>query len=219
MIRLLLTPLLLLPLLGCVSTGVRNVEITPSKTLDSQIGSELTLLFPSGDVQIDSSEDDQLHVVVKFFCNAESETCPENAAKAGIVHTQSGEHSTLSFEPSSAYTARHADLRFRIRVPEVRQLNVDMDAGALRLASRNGCVNVSGGAGEVTITAPAATVASVSLDANIGDASLKTPAGAVFDERKLLVGSEVLWEEGKGSCNLRAKLQAGSLDVELTAPR
>jgi hypothetical protein len=40
----------------------------------------------------------------------------------------------------------------------------------------------------------------------------------VFDERKLLVGSEVLWEEGQGNCKLKAKLQAGSLDVELTAP-
>lgn len=128
------------------------------------------------------------------------------------------EQSSPSFKPSSAYTSRYADLKILIRVPKVESLTIEMDAGALSIDSPTACINVKAGAGEVSVRAPAASAASVSLDANIGDSSLRTPSGAVYDERKLLVGSEVHWAEGSGSCELRGKLQAGSLDVELLAP-
>lgn len=216
--RLFTTLPLIVALSGCVSSGVRDVEVTPAKTLATQIGSELTLIFPSGDIVVEPSDDGQLHAAVAFFCSADSEACRKNAGKAGIAYTQQGEMSTLTFKPSSAYTTRHADLRFRIRVPVIEQLTIEMDAGALSIDSPTGCLNVSAGAGEVSIRAPAKSVGSVSLDANIGDSSLRTPGGDVYDERKLLVGSEVQWEQGTGSCELRGKLQAGSLEVELLPP-
>ncbi|MFT4767861.1 MAG: hypothetical protein ACI8RN_000990 [Glaciecola sp.] len=217
MYRYLFASLVLVPLAGCVSSGVRDFEVTPSQTLDTQIGSRLTLLLPSGNFVVEQSPDEQLHASVRFFCNADSETCQKNAMEAGIRHTQQGEQSTLSFKPSSAYSSRYADLRFLIRVPEVENLSIEMDAGALKIDSATACINVKAGAGEVSIRAPAASAASVSLDANIGDSSLRTPSGDVYDERKLLVGSEVQWDEGSGRCQLRGKLQAGNLDVELVA--
>ncbi|WOJ97115.1 DUF4097 family beta strand repeat-containing protein [Congregibacter brevis] len=215
--RLLLTPIILLPLTACVSSGVRDVEITPAASLDTKVGRELVLLLPAGDFTIEPSMDDELHATARFFCNSQSDTCREKAAEAGIVHALQGTTSTLSFKPSSAYTTRHADLRFLIQVPAVEQLDIEMDAGDLKIDAASGCLNVKAGAGDVSISAPASSVARVKLDANIGDASLRIPDGEVFDERKLLVGSEVLWEEGTGSCQLRGKLQAGDLNVRLTS--
>ena len=216
MLRSLFVPVVFLPLVGCVSSGVRDVEVTPPKTLDTQIGSSLVLNLPVGDFVVESSEDDLLHVAVRFFCSADGETCRKKAQEAGIVIAQQGDTSTLSFKPSSAYTTRHADLRFTVQVPDIEELDIDMDAGALAVGLPSGCLNVRAGAGDVSIQVPAASVGTVKLDANIGDANLQTPGKEVFDERKLLVGSEVLWEEGTGSCTLRAKLQAGELSVRLT---
>ncbi|MDP5053916.1 MAG: hypothetical protein NWP69_09000 [Congregibacter sp.] len=218
MIRWCFSTLMTLPLMGCISTGVRDFEVTPPTTLDTQVGSDLVLLLPSGNIVVESSRDDQLHASVRFFCSADSDTCRKKAQEAGIVHTQQGTTSTLSFKPSSAYTTRHADLRFRIQVPAVDQLSIEMDAGSLSVDMNSGCLDVKAGAGDVTISVPVNTVKKVMLDANIGDANLSIPDGEVFDERKLLVGSEVLWDQGAGSCNLKAKLQAGEVSVTLTQP-
>ena len=208
-------PLLLLPLGGCISTGERDVEIIPATTLSTQVGSFLSLEFPSGDITIDPSSDSQLHASARFFCNAGSAQCPKNAAKAAIVHEQSGDHSVIRFKPSLAYSTRHAAVIYRVAVPDVARMKIDFDAGDFKVDSPTACVSVSAGAGDLLIDVPMRDVRRVSLDANIGDANLRTPAGYADDQRTLLVGSEIEWSDGPGSCDLDAKLQAGAINVRL----
>lgn len=212
----LLVVVLAAPMLSaCISSGVRDQRIEPARTLSTQTGSHLSLEFPSGEVRVTRSSDLQLHASASFYCNSDSEACRSNAERARIVHDQRGEHSTIRFEPGAAYSTRHADLVFTVSVPPVTRLDVEMDAGSLQIDSPTGCLSASAGAGEITISAPANDVARVLLDANFGGTELSTPDGRVSEQRALLVGSELVWEAGSGACDLRAKLQAGGIDVTL----
>lgn len=206
----------LVPLLtACISSGERDFKVEPPATLTTQVANELTLQFDSGDVRIVPSSDDRLRASATFYCDQTNAQCLKNAAKASIVHQQRADHSTIRFEPGGAYTTRHANVIYRVEVPRVDLLKVSFDAGDVRIDSPTACLRASGAAGDINITAPFASVASVTLDANLGDANLQTPSGMANDRRPLLVGSEIEWTEGPGNCALNAKLTAGSISVRL----
>ncbi len=206
----------LVPILSaCISTGQRDTEITPARSLSTLTGSTLSLDFPSGEIRVKPSDDAQLHASVRFFCDAKSNSCRRNAENARIVHEQQGELSTVSFRPGSAYSTRHAHLIFDVQVPDVERLEISADAGEIAIVSPTGCLSVKAKAGDLSITAPATEVRSVALSARAGDANLRTPAGNADEERPLLVGSRVLWEAGAGHCHLSARLTAGGIDAAL----
>lgn len=205
----------MLSLTACISTGNREVEITPPTTLSTQVGNFLTLEFPTGNVIVEPSMDGQLHADARFFCNVDSKQCPKNAAKAGIVHEQNGDQSVIRFKPALAYSSRHANIYYRVSVPDIARLTIDVDAGDSKINSPTACLSVSAGAGDVQVDVPMSDVRNVALDANLGDANLRTPEGYADDERTLLVGSEILWDKGPGLCDLDVKLQAGAINVRL----
>ena len=200
---------------GCVSTGPRELEIKPDTALSTAVAPRVVLDFSAGDIRVVPSEDDQLRASVRFFCNAGSDTCRNNAARSRILHTREEGVSTVSFKPGSAYSTRHADIFYRVEVPAVESLEVTMGAGALTIDSPTGCVSARGTAGDIKIRVPEALVGSVTLDANLGDSNLSTTTGRAEDRRTLLVGSEVEWTEGPGECRVNAKLTAGAIDVIL----
>lgn len=206
---------LCLTLVACMSSGERDVEVMPARTLTTQVAKVLDIEFPSGQIRITPSTDGQLHASVAFFCNEDSQTCRANAEKARIVHEQQGEHSYLSFTPGSVYSTRHANLIFKVQVPDVERLNVKADAGDIGIISPTACMTVRAGAGDLSIAVPAASIGRADLDANFGDANLKTLDADAEGRRPLLVGAEVKWAEGEGSCVLKAKLQAGAISVRL----
>lgn len=207
--------LVTLPCIGVAVADSRDVPVSPATELTTQVGSELTIDLPSGEVHIGVSDDDQLHASVDFYCRADHSVCFSNADRARIVHEQRGDSSVIRFKPGSAYTTRHANLTFKVLVPAVEQLSVAMDAGDLNIESPTGCLSVRAGAGDISVRAPAAGVAGAILDANVGDTSLRTPTGRVQNRRTMLVGSETRWAGGVGDCDLRVKLQTGAINAEL----
>ncbi|GAB5413832.1 MAG: hypothetical protein Cons2KO_14350 [Congregibacter sp.] len=215
-LRTVLLALAMAPLLAaCISSGERDFKVEPPASLTTQVAPTLTLEFSSGDIRVLPSADEKLRATATFYCDQSNSQCLKNAAKASIVHQQRAEHSTIRFEPGSAYTTRHANVIYRVEVPMVDSLKVSFDAGDVRVDSPTACLKASGAAGDLNITAPYESVASVSLDANLGDANLITPAGLASDRRPLLVGSEVEWAEGPGNCAMNAKLTAGAISVRL----
>ncbi len=208
-----------LSLTACVSVGDRSLQVSPATTLVTQTGSGLVLDLPSSQVRIRPSDDDMLHATAVFFCDPENQRCLKNAERAAIVHEQKGDASYLSFEPGSAYSTRHADIEVTVEVPSIESLRVKVAAGDIDIESPTACVTARTTAGDLSIRAPLESAGSVHLDANVGDAELRTPSGEVFNDRSMLVGAEVHWDEGPGPCELSAKLTAGAIGVTLTDAR
>lgn len=208
----------LLPVLafaGVTPAADRDVEISPPATLATRVGDSLDIELPSGDVRIEPSEDGQLHAAVRFFCEAESARCAEGAAVARIEHQRDGARSMLRFEPESAYSTTHASLEVAISVPTVARLDIRMKAGRLEVDSPTGCLTVRAGAGQVLVVAPAASVATATLGTDLGDATLRVPRGNVRSSRPLLVGADVRWDDGPGSCDFRVELGTGEIKAQL----
>lgn len=205
-------------LAGCSSFAYdeRATAIDVRKTLVADISEELLLDIPAGDVEIEPSEDGRLHVSLTYYCGADSEKCLRMAQDAEIVHAFSGRRSTISFQPGSAFAARHAEMVYLFQVPPTDRITVNMTAGDLDIRRLNSCVSVVMGAGEVNVLQPAGNVRSVTLDANFGDATLYHPDGRVDNRRKLLVGAESSWRGGSGPCDSHVNLQAGEISYRLT---
>jgi hypothetical protein len=200
---------------GAAIADDRRVEIDPPVNLSTAVARQLTIEFPSGDMVVSPSDDDQLHAQVLFFCKEGSDRCRDNASAARIVHTQDGEQSTLRFEPKSAYNTKFVQMEFLVQVPAVETLDVEMKAGALAIDSPTGCLTVRAGVGDVSVRAPRSAVASVDLDTGMGDASLLGPRNNTRESRPMLVGSEVSWDDGDGRCDLTVTLKVGQIGVTL----
>jgi len=209
--------ILLLASTGCVSTGNRSLEIEPNATLSEEIGTNLLLSIPAGDVNISVSPDDLVRVRVQFYCSPDSEKCAAMATGASIGHSQVGDQSTISFSPSSAYAARHANIRYHIQVPTMAEtMTINMDAGDLDIEGLRTCTTVFVGAGDIDILVPISSVASVQVNTKVGDASIRLPGGRTHSDRSMLLGARASWREGDGSCAMAAELAAGDIQVRLT---
>ena len=202
---------------GC--SGYSHVEradaIDIDKTLVAAVSDQLVLDIPAGDVDIEPSGDDKLHVTMTFYCAPDSEKCRQLAEDAEIIHSRSEKRSTISFRPDSALATRHAEVAYLFEVPPTEHVTINMSAGELDATRLESCLSAFVGAGDVSITQPASSVRSVTLDANVGDATLHHSDGAADTRRKLLVGAEISWSGGSGHCDNRVKLQAGDISYFL----
>jgi hypothetical protein len=113
------------------------------------------------------------------------------------------------------FAYRDTETATHVWVPEDRVLLVDMSAGDLDISRVSGCLTVRIKAGDVSVNVPAASVRTVWLDANFGDASLAFEGDTVEGRRPMLVGAEVDWREGKGACALSVDLGAGDIQATL----
>lgn len=203
---------------GCSSNSYveRATAIDIHKTLVADGADELILNIPAGDADVEPSEDGKLHVAVTFYCAPDSGKCAQMAQDASIIHTPSGQSTTIGFEPDSAFATRHAEMVYLFQVPRADHITVNMTAGELDVRGLDSCLSVALGAGDVTVATPTSSVRSVTLDANVGDATLHHADGRSDNRRKLLIGAEVSWTGGSGRCDNRVKLQAGDISYFLT---
>ena len=110
---------------------------------------------------------------------------------------------------------RSGQVTTTIRIPEVSELNVNMTAGELNIHGVQACLTVDMSAGDIDVEIPEELVASVMLDAGVGDASLRVDDRYRSAPRSWLIGAELFWDQGGGLCHVDVDLQAGDISVEL----
>ncbi len=204
---------------GCASVPESHdyVDVGDPKSL-AYIGhgmESIAVEMPAGELSIQGTASDNLLARMIIRCPADSESCRERASEVVLVRRDDGPGVRLAVDNAPVLKLAGAQLDVTVEVPAQADLFVDMGFGELTIDGITGCLVVDMGAGDVSVTGPLTSVASVWLDAGTGDATLRTPAGVVEGRRSWLVGAEVDWRQGPGSCRLEVDLNAGAIDVRL----
>ena len=205
-----------LALTGCASVGERDTLVgQPGLELAAPAGVSVKVIVPPGEAVIEGVSGNQVKAEMEIHCAADDDGCANRFSDTEWSAQITNDHLVLKPSRDSLYSYRDADVTTRIWIPADRPLEVDMDAGNLKLLRVSGCLTVNMDAGDITVETAASGVGSAHLDANFGDVSLDAGSGWIDGNRKLLVGAEVEWDSGAGECHLSVDLQFGDVEVTL----
>ncbi len=171
--------------------------------------------FPAGELLVRGTDSDNLLARLVIRCPADSESCVERASQVSLARHDDGPGVRIAVENAPVLKMAGAQLDMTVEVPASADVVVDMGFGEMTVEGIAGCLIADLGAGQVSVTGPLTAVQSVWLDAGTGDATLRTPAGLVEGRRSWLVGAEVDWRQGPGSCRMEIDVNAGEIDVRL----
>ena len=211
----LMTPLLLS---ACVIDARRaDTVIGPERTIDLPVTSEtvVDLRIPAGDVHIEGTSGDRLTAEIVVRCPDEESGCAKRLRDLQFVTDFVGDRLVLKTNRNSSMKYRSGQITTKVRIPEVSKVNVNMTAGDLNIHDVQACLSVDMTAGDIDLEMDEELVASVMLDAGVGDASLRVDDYNRSAPRSWLIGAELSWEQGNGYCHVDVDLQAGDISVEL----
>jgi len=175
----------------------------------------IELNITAGDISIEKSPNDKLTAEMTVECPSINSKCAKRMAGIEFVKRLEGNNLTLTTNRDSLFQQHDANLKMKFFIPKSQQLNINMDAGDLRIKNIEPCLNVDMSAGEINIKMPSETIASVRLNASVGEASLNVNGIHQSGNRQWLVGGKVYWNKGVGHCQMQVDLQAGEISMSL----
>jgi hypothetical protein len=211
----LLTPIILS---ACVIDARRaDVVVGPDRTIDVPVtgNSVIDLRIPVGDVRIEGTSGDRLTAEMEVKCPDLESACAKRLGELQFITDYKNDRLVLRTNKNSSMKFRSGQVTTTVRIPEVRKVNVNMTAGDLNISDVQACLTVDMTAGDIDVDIAEELVASVMLDAGVGDASLRIDDRYRSAPRSWLIGAELAWDHGSGHCHVDVDLQAGDISVQL----
>lgn len=176
----------------------------------------IRLSVPAGDVDIVGITGNNLVAEVTAVCKDEERQACLNLLNDLGWNKKIGSIAEFSLIPTGLTSFNNVTIKVKIGVPLDKKLEVNVSAGELSITDTSACVKADLNAGEINISLTESQLASASLSANVGDVKLTTINGrTIAGERALLVGANLRWQEGTGSCHTRASVLAGEVNLVL----
>ena len=203
---------------ACVIDARRaDTVVGPERTIDVPVTPEtvVNLRIPVGDVHIEGASGDRLTAEIVVKCPDLESGCATRLGDLQFVTDYEGDRLMLRTNRNSSMKYRSGQVTTTIRIPDVSKVNVNMTAGDLNIQNVQACLSIDMTAGDIDLEMAESLVASVMLDAGVGDASLRVDGEYRNAPRSWLIGAELSWEHGNGYCHVDVDLQAGDISVEL----
>ncbi|MEM7083939.1 MAG: DUF4097 family beta strand repeat-containing protein [Pseudomonadota bacterium] len=217
--RLLFTVICLFMMSACASYGPpeNGVLAGDEKRLSTNANraNKIVLEVPSGDVRINATHGSQINANLEIRCDTNNGNCLRLAERVKLEEALIDNVLYIRPTERSRYAFRHAQTDYRIDVPANTPLKINMGFGALRVAGLRNELIIDMSAGDIDVEMARSEVRTVWADANFGDAQLVGAEGG-GSERRLLVGAEADWRDGKGAHDIIVNLGAGDITVTLT---
>jgi len=122
----------------------------------------------------------------------------------------------LGLTPSGINKFDDMSIQMKFGVPKDKKLEVNLSAGELHIEGTSACLNANLAAGEIKINLKESQLASAELSAKVGDVKLVTAKGETIEgDRSLLVGANLEWKKGTGTCHTKASVLAGEAQLVL----
>jgi hypothetical protein len=199
------------------ATSARADEVVRSFRQQVSVGSagEVSLDFPVGQVTVEAWDNPQVDVDVKLACNHRATSRCLAAAKAvRLIYNASGNRLRVYVKDwPKLGGAKGLHVIARISMPRDLALQADLGVGELNVHGTAGDLTVDLGVGEVNVTLPKEAIASVDLDAGVGEATL-VAAGKRYENSGLFV-RELHWDKGTGHSEVSVDCGVGEIDVVL----
>ena len=204
-------------LLGLVSTMAgadERRDLSGRHSVDP--GDTVRIDFKIGELRVETAQTDEIDVDLTVRCKGwGSSRCHEEMEELTLEFDSFGKEITVRIAGARKLKSRRLEMDGTITVPESSPLDIDMGIGDLDIHGAAEDVNVDMGIGEVTVWMPSDEVGSVSVDAGIGDASIRGGSTRVKGGRSMLIGAEVKWSDGPGDADVVVDLGIGDASVRL----
>ncbi|MFT7559369.1 MAG: hypothetical protein ACI93R_001279 [Flavobacteriales bacterium] len=202
------------------SVDKRSAEKSSAgKHLSAKIPSSGTMDFkiPPGNVFIEGVKSDIFRAELTATCPKNNLKCTYYIDNLALTINKSGEHYVVSTNTAYKKNNYNAKLEFHYFIPENSATNIDLSAGNLHIKNVTSCLGVTLAAGNINIVSDKSLVSTVELEAAAGNTqiSANNAGNMINNSRTNLVGSKSNWRNGTGSCDLRAKVKAGNVEVNL----
>lgn len=178
-------------------------------------GQSLHVDFVSGDLEIEAGARDKVEIELEIKCEWRRNDCEDLLDDVDIRWRSSERRLRLEVEGLSSWRRARVEVNATIKMPTTAPLAVEMAAGRLTIDGPANDVRVEMGAGEIRVWAVESAVEGVAVDVGVGDAKFRGANAYVSGRRKMLIGSEVRWDDGPGRARIDIELGAGDATVWL----
>ena len=198
-------------LLSVVPAVAQDRTISDEFSLGS--GEQLAVDVKVGAVHIEAVDTGSVGAVVELECKR-ARRCAEIIDQVELVSSNTSRGLELRLDVPKTRRGDNLEVRVELTVPRDAALDIDVGVGQIEIAGSEESIAIDLGVGEVELELPETAVASVELDAGVGDAKLA--AGGSSDHgRRGLVGKEVSWREGRGHAAVNVDVGVGDIRVRL----
>lgn len=200
------------------------VETTPEdpvrrvdESFDASGLRDLAIDMPVGRLLLTGDDGDRVQAEMTIECQRHawgSSSCPARAQDVELHVERRGDRLEIDLDGYSTWGSRGMEVTLRVRAPGRLSTFLDLGIGELEVEDMGADLTADVGIGEVTVRMAERDVASVQLDAGIGEASLRGDLGR--RESAGLFVKELAWSEGTGRARVRVDLGIGEIDVRLS---
>lgn len=188
-------------------------EITASHPLEP--GQAVHVDFHSGDLEIEAGGGKKVEIALEIECDWSRSDCEELLDDVDVVWRSSKRRLYLEVEGLTTWRRARVEIRASIKLPASAPLSVEMTAGRLEIDGPTDDLRVDMGAGEVRVWMLESSVEGVVIDVGVGEAKLRGASDFLSGRRKMLVGSEIYWDDGPGKARVDVDLGVGDATVWL----
>ncbi len=197
------------PVLVSADDTVRTI----SQQFDAANLDQLELEFPVGELVVDAWDRPHVRIEVRLECERKKDSCLKAAEAVKLASSAEGKGLELELKGWPNTNAKGLEAHVQIYAPRRVAVDAELGVGELRINGMANDVQAELGVGNLSLNLPEASVATVSLEAGVGDASLSTSqkryTGSGF------VGKELRWKKGAGSAAVHAECGVGDVKVAL----
>ncbi len=178
-------------------------------------GQAVRIDFTVGALRVEAGDGSEVQAELSARCRWNTPRCRERLEEIDLAGRARPSRLHIEVTGLAVWQKTDLELEARFVVPRGLPLEIDMGVGELEVSGFEADVWVDLGVGEAEISLPAAKVASVTVDVGVGEATLHAPDSRLEGRRSRLLGSEVEWDEGKGSARVRVEVGVGELTLDL----
>lgn len=174
----------------------------------------LTLDIPVGEVRVTAADGPDVQVEIRFTCDRDHlALCTERAKKATVTAGRSGDRVDVRLTRASGWGHHSLQVKAFITAPRRLAVRTDLGVGELHIDGFAGNVTADLGVGEVRVSAPEATVRSVSVETGVGEGHLYA-AGRHWSSEGLFT-RDINWSDGAGQARISVDCGVGEARVRL----
>lgn len=180
-------------------------------------GQPVTIRFGVGEMEIEAGEASEVRadLVVRCDQRLDQALCEKYRSRLRLEPRRRGDGVEVRLVGLPRWKLRKLHLEGSIGVPRSSPLTVRFGIGDVDIRTAGQDLSVKMGIGDLTVHAPEAAVGGVEIATRIGDASL-TEAGSTREGgRRMLLGSRLRWDGGKGPARVSVALRIGDAKVLL----
>lgn len=185
-----------------------------AKTFEIEPGQMVRLHLPVADLRLEVADGNQIKADLLVKCRWDQD-CTEVLSEIDLVASSTSRRFVVDLKGLSRWQSAKIEVEGTIVVPRAADLELEIGVGDLKIYGVERNLRVDMGVGKVKIWQPPAVVKAISLEVNVGEATILGGADDASNRRSFLVGNEVFWDKGPGDTRVDVEVGVGEISLWL----